>query len=309
MANLFNDTTALTLLVETAFDRKVEWALRSMPQFRAVVDKRPEAQAMPGDVVVFTIQGELAALATTPLTETVDLDAVARPAPTRVSVTLNEYGNAEINTIRLQKLAFTDVDNEMAITIARNQADTMDRLVRNVLDTGTQTLYMDDDATIDAADPTGTLGAATAKLFAVPPAKMREDSVDPRVGESYVAFIHPDQSYDLRLETGDQGWLRPHQYSDIRPIYAGEVGQFVGNVFIETPRVAKDAGTGRYTAYVLGRQAVCEAVAVEPHVVVGPVVDKLKRFYPLGWYGLLGWNVFRNEAIWKVFTGSSIAAL
>ncbi len=166
-----------------------------------------------------------------------------------------------------------------------------------------------DDATIDAADPTGTLGAATAKLFAVPPAKMREDSVDPRVGESYVAFIHPDQSYDLRLETGDQGWLRPHQYSDIRPIYAGEVGQFVGNVFIETPRVAKDAGTGRYTAYVLGRQAVCEAVAVEPHVVVGPVVDKLKRFYPLGWYGLLGWNVFRNEAIWKVFTGSSIAAL
>jgi N4-gp56 family major capsid protein len=307
MANAFNSTVTLTDLVETAYDRQVEWALRSMPQFRAVVDKRPAAQAMPGDVVVMTIQGDLSSLATTPLSETVDLDAVARPAPTRVSVTLLEYGNAEINTIRLDKLAFTNVDSEMSITIARNMADTMDRLVRNVLDTGTQTLYQDDDDTIDLTDPTGTLKPLTAKLCAIPPAKMRAASVDPRMGESYVAFIHPDQSYDLRLETGDQGWLRPHQYQSERAIYAGEVGQFVGNVFIETPRVDKAAG--RYTSFFLGRQAVAEAVAIEPHTVVGPVVDKLKRFYPLGWHSLIGWNVYRNEAIWKVFTGSTISSL
>lgn len=279
-----------------------------MPQFRAVVDKRPAAQAMPGDVVVLTIQGDLASLATTPLSETVDLDAVARPAPTRVSVTLAEYGNAEINTIRLEKLAFTNVDSEMSITIARNMADTMDRLVRNVLDLGTQTLYMDDDATIDATDPTGTLGNATAKLFAIPPAKMRADSVDPRRGEYYVAYVHPDVSYDLRTETGDTGWLKPHSYQDTSNIYAGEIGSFVGNVFIETPRVDGPTSS-RYTSYVIGRQAIAEACAIEPHVVVGPVVDKLKRFYPLGWHSLLGWNVYRNEAIWKLFTNSSISAL
>lgn len=310
MANAFNSTTTLTDLVETAYDRKVEWALRSMPQFRngAVISKRPEAQAMPGDVVVFTIQGDLASLATTPLSETVDLDAVARPAPTRVSVTLNEYGNAEINTIRLNKLAFTDVENEMGVTIARNMADTMDRLVRDVLDTGTQTLYMDDDGTIDAADPTGTLGNAVAKLFAIPPSKMRGDSVMPTAGELYVSYIHPDVSYDLRLETGDQGWLRPFQYQDKTPILAGEIGAFVGNRFIETPR-CDGPTSSRYTSYVVGHQAVAEAVAIEPHTVVGPVVDKLKRFYPLGWHSLIGWSKFRNEAIWKVYTNSSISGI
>ncbi len=308
MANAFNSTVTLTDLVETAFDRRVEWALRSKPQFRAVIDKHPEQQAMPGDVVVLTIQGDLP-LATTPLAETVDPDAVARPAPSRVSVTLNEYGNTEINTLRLLKLAFTSVENEMAMTIARNMADSLDRLVRNVMDTGTQTLYMDDDATIDLTDPTGTLGNMTAKLAAIPPAKMREDSVDGKDGDLYVAFVHPDVSYDLRTETGDTGWLKPHSYQDTREIYAGEIGEFVGNRFIETPRVDKSGSPGRYTSYFLGRQAIVEASAVEPHTVVGPVVDKLKRFYPLGWYSLMGWAMYRNEALWKVYTGSSISAL
>lgn len=307
MANAFNDTTALTLLVETAYDRKVEWVLRSQPQFRALVDKRPEAQAMPGDVVVFTIQGELASLATTPLAETVDLDAVARPAPTRVSVTLNEYGNAEINTIRLNKLAFTNVQDEMANTIGLNMADTMDRLVRDVLDLGTQKLWMDDDGTIDAADP-GTLGNITGKMVAIAPAKLRGDSVMPRRGTYYLTYIHPDVSYDLRTETGDTGWLKPHtDGGDTSAVYAGEIGSFAGQVFIETPRCP--IVSGDYTTYTVGRQAIAEACAIEPHVVVGPVTDKLKRFYPLGWHAMLGWNVFRNEAIWNLQTNSSIASL
>jgi N4-gp56 family major capsid protein len=306
MANAFNDTTNLTLLVETAFDRKVDWALRSMPQFRAVADKRPEAQAMPGDVVVFTIQNDLA-LATTPLTETVDPDAVARPAPTRVQVTLNEYGNAEITTLKLEKLAFTNVIEEQSITIARNMADSIDRLVRNVLDTSTNVLWQDDDGTIDTSDP-GTLGNANGKLFAAAPALLRGASVDPRRGEYYVAYVHPDVSYDLRTETGDNGWLKPHtDGTDTAAVYAGEIGSFQGNVFIETPRCT--ISSGDYFSYVLGRQALAEAVAVEPHVVVGPVVDKLKRFQPVGWYGLMGWALYRPEAMYVLKTNSSIAAL
>lgn len=307
MANAFNDTTALTLLVETAFDRQADWVLRSMPQFRAVVDKRPVAQAMPGDVVVFTIQGELASLATTPLSETVDLDAVARPAPTRISVTLNEYGNAEINTIKLNKLAFTEPNMEMAETIARNMADTMDRLVRTVMETGTQVIWQDDDGTLDTADP-GTLGNGAAKGFAAAVAQLRGASVEPRMGDYYVTYLHPDVSYDLRLETGEQGWLHPHaDGADVQGIYAGDIGRFVGSVYIESPRCPINSGD--YTSFVLGRQYVAEACAIEPHVVVGPVVDKLKRFNPLGWHSMLGWAIYRNEAGWQYKTNSSIASL
>ncbi len=278
-----------------------------MPQFRAVVDKRPVAQSMPGDVVVFTIQGELAALATTPLSETVDLDAVARPAPTRVNVTLLEYGNAEINTIKLNKLAFTEPNMEMAETIARNMADTMDRLVRDVMETGTQVLWLDDDGSLDTSDP-GALSTATMKGLMAPVAKLRGDNIEPRRGDYYVTYIHPDCSYDLRVETGDNGWLKPHtDGTDTAAVYAGEIGSFGGSVFIETPRVPINSGD--YTSFVVGRQALAEACAIEPHVVVGPVVDKLKRFNPLGWHAMLGWAIYRNEALWQVKSSSSIAAL
>lgn len=64
-----------------------------------------------------------------------------------------------------------------------------------------------------------------------------------------------------------------------------------------------------YTTYFLGREAVVEAVAVEPHTVVGPVTDNLKRFQPVGWYGLLGQSLFRQNSLQLVKTASSIEAI
>ena len=49
-----------------------------------------------------------------------------------------------------------------------------------------------------------------------------------------------------------------------------------------------------------------EAVAEEFHVVVGPVVDKLMRQRPIGWYGVAGWSLYRPEALVRVETTSSI---
>jgi N4-gp56 family major capsid protein len=306
VANAFNSTTSLTDVVETAFDRVAEYALRSMPQFRAVADKKPADQAMPGDVVVFTIHGDMSALATTPLTETVDPDAVARPAPTRVSVTLNEYGNAQIDTIRMRKLAFTNEMEAQGITIARNMADTMDRLVRTVMETSTNVLNQA-DGTIKTTAATD-YNTTTMKLFQNGVSKLRGASVEPKEGEYYVAYVHPDVSFDLRTETGGQGWLAPHSYVDTAHVYAGEIGAFGGARFIETPRCpVLDTTEDVYTSFLVGRQALAEACAIEPHVVVGPVVDKLKRFYPLGWHALLGWNLYRTPAMWQLKSASSIA--
>src|SRR5581483_337548 len=299
MANAYNSTSTLTNLVQTAYDRMVEWQLRSVPQFRAVVDKRPAMQAMPGSVVVFTIQNDLTALATTPLTETVDPDAVARPAPTQVSVTLQEYGNAELDTLRLRRLAFTDIEQEQAITIGRNMADTMDALVRGVLDGGSNNLYQTGTSTIALSGP--ATSPATIQLMQTAVTKLRAAAVDPRVGDSYVAYIHPDVSFDIRTQSGanNAGWITPHAYTDTSAIYAGEVGQFGGARFIETPRTTVVAGSPNiYKSYVVGRQAVAEAVAEEPHVIIGPVVDKLRRFYPLGWYSLIGWSLYRPQSLW-----------
>jgi N4-gp56 family major capsid protein len=64
--------------------------------------------------------------------------------------------------------------------------------------------------------------------------------------------------------------------------------------------------TRTFNTYFCGQQALAEAVAEEPHVVIGPVVDKLMRHRPLGWYGVLGFSRYREEALYRVETSSSI---
>jgi len=61
-----------------------------------------------------------------------------------------------------------------------------------------------------------------------------------------------------------------------------------------------------FNTYFAGQQALAEAVAEEFHVVIGPVVDKLMRHRPLGWYGVAGWNIYRDEALYRVESSSSI---
>ena len=80
-------------LVTQAYDKLVEFALRSVPSFRSVADKKPAMQSHAGSSVLFQLYNDLA-VATAPLTETVDPDAVAVPATNTVAVTLNEYGNS-----------------------------------------------------------------------------------------------------------------------------------------------------------------------------------------------------------------------
>jgi N4-gp56 family major capsid protein len=64
-----------------------------------------------------------------------------------------------------------------------------------------------------------------------------------------------------------------------------------------------------FNTIACGSQAMAEAVAEEPHVVIGNVTDKLMRFRPMGWYGVLGFAVYRDEALYRITSGSSIAAL
>ena len=64
-----------------------------------------------------------------------------------------------------------------------------------------------------------------------------------------------------------------------------------------------------FNTIVCGAQAMAEAVAEEPHIVIGNVTDKLMRFRPMGWYGVLGFAVYRDEALYRITSGSSIAAL
>lgn len=294
-------------LVQTAYDRLVEFELRDQPLIRAVADKRPAKQSMPGDSVVLQRYVDLSN-ATTALTETSDVTAVSIATPTSTSITLNEYGNAAIVTRKLQLFSLTDVDPDIATLIANNMADSIDSVAMTTLRGGSNVIYSGNassTATVDAAD---TIDSADVRKAV---AKLRGNKAAGRKGSLYWVGIHPDVSHDLRAETAAGNWRLPHEYSQASNIWAGEIGTYEGAYFVESARLynATDgaASAKNYRTIVAGKQALAEAVAEEPHVVIGPVTDTLKRFRPIGWYGVLGFARYREEALYRIESGSSIA--
>jgi N4-gp56 family major capsid protein len=247
---------------------------------------------------------------------------VALGNPTTTTITLNEYGNVILRTRKLFLYSLSDVDPAIANIIAYNAADSIDRVVQTELRSGTNVIQRKAGTVTyvtngTVSTPVGTTMAATdsytSAMARMAPVKLRANKAVPIKGSLYWAAIHPEVSYDLRSETGAAGWRDPHNYSAAGNIWAGEIGTYEGAFYIESPRCynAVDAGTGdntvrRFRTYYAGREALAEAVSEEFHVVAGPIVDKLGRFRPLGWYGVGGWKIFRNEALIRVESTSTI---
>ena len=387
MANAYTTTGSASLggtvggagLVQKAYDRLIEFALRAQPLIRSVADKTPARQSIPGSSVVLQRYVDLTKQKTT-LTEQTDPDAVALATPTYTTITLAEYGNAVLVTRALELFSLADVDPAVANIIAFNMADSIDDVAQDVLRQGQNVLYggtRTSTATLTSSD---TFTSALARKTT---AKLRANKAIPRKGSLYWAGIHPEVSHDLRAETGVGSWRQPHEYQSNDSIWAGEIGTYEGAFYVESPRLYTDytgaakststtittasaasgattlaltstsgilvsdtvAGTGIATGaqvvsigtnsvvidtavtsagvtsgasitfthetrvfntYFAGQQALAEAVAEEPHVVIGPVVDKLMRHRPLGWYGVLGHAIYREEALYRVETSSSI---
>lgn len=301
-------------LVKTAYDKYVEFALRSFPLMRNLADKRPVDQSMPGDSITFNLYADLSA-ATTPLTENVDPTAVAVPQTTTVSVTLNEYGSVVTRTRKLALFAFSEIDPAIVNLVAFNQVNSLDQVVRDVISAGTNvtrnaagvmTFNTGTAANVEATD------FMRSDLVRASVTKLRGRNAVPGNGSAYFTLIHPDVSFDLRSEAGaSASWRTPHENSAPAPIWAGMIGEYEGSVFVETPRT-KSATDGASSATVhrtimVGKQCLAEAVAEEPNVRIGPVVDPLMRYRHIGWYAVLGWSIYRQDAIQRIETSSSLA--
>lgn len=317
MADVLTDGgTAYANLLAAGYDRFLEYQLRSRPMFRQFVDKHPVDVTNVGPTVTLTIINEFAALATTPLSEGVDVSAVAPPAPSRVTVTVNEYGNADIETLRLKQLAFTSPDPAIANVLGKNMVDTLDKLVQTVADSATNIIGK--NAGVVKTQTTSFSEAAVAagdvfdsSLARDSVALLRRRNAQGRDGaDQFVTLIHPDVAVDIMSDTG---WLNPHQYVDTSNIYNAEVGSYLGSRYVMSPRctvVADGAASAKvYRTYFWGAQAIVEATVADAHVVVGPQVDKLRRFFPIGWLHHGGWAIFRQEALQIVRSSSSISAL
>lgn len=307
----YTEQSSLNTAGTTSFDKRVYFALRPQLHHDQVATVRPVATHQGGSVK-FTLRSDLAA-ATGELSETVDLTPVAM-SDSQVEVTLKEYGNT-INTTALARgTDFTAVDADAANLIGFNAGVSLDTLARDVLVGGTNVKF-EGQATQGAITGSDTYSAASIREVV---AGLRGDNVMPFVGTTYIGMIHPDQSVDLRSETGAAAWTEPVNNSAADRRWQGIVGVFEGVSWIESPRVniEADAGAGSavdvYQSLILGRDCLAKAFsssesAAVPQVRRGPVVDSLSRFHPIGWYWLGGYARFREAAIRRYETASSIA--
>ena len=252
MANAYTSTGSTSLggtvggagLVQKAYDRLLEFALRAEPLIRSVADKTPAQQSIPGSTVVLQKYVDLTA-ATGTLTETVDPDAVALSTPDQVTITLNEYGNSVLVTRALELFSLADVDPAISNVIAFNLADSIDKVAMETLRGGTNVIYG------GSATSTGTVAAASTLDSAdirKAVAKLRANKAAYRKGSMYWVGIHPEVSHDLRAETGAAGWRDPHNYQAGENIWAGEIGAYEGAYFVESPRLYSAKSGANQTA-------------------------------------------------------------
>jgi N4-gp56 family major capsid protein len=238
------------------------------------------------------------------------VDSTKLPATITVNLTVNEYGAAVTKTKILRYFSFADIDAIAARTVGMHMAETLDELVQDVMATGTQVYRAQSRTATNLVTSTDYIRATDVRRAVT---KLRTNKV-PDFNGYYMAGIHPQVIHDLREESGSGSWRQPSEYgTDQSQIWAGEFGEFEGVRFVQNTRTrqATDGASSAtvYRTWILGREAIAESVVEEPSSVIAPVIDKLQRFSTIGWYGVLGWALYRNESLVRLETSSSVALL
>lgn len=317
MAITSTGTAGLDLVI-AGYEKLAYFSLRPELFFDSVVEVGTTDLTNPGATVNFTIFNELAA-ATTALGELTDVSPVTID-DAQVAVVLSEYGNAVQTSAKLRAVSFMAVNPIVANVLGFNAGISIDSIARNAAQAGTNVRYSGDDGDRDDVDVADTLTGNDVRRAV---AELRGANVGTYNG-AYKGIIHPDVSYDFRGATGGTNWSDPHVQSDPSGIYNGVIGSFQGVQFMESARAPLFANAGNglnaagpidvYGTLIMGRQALAKAYSTgggysaNPVMVDVPVTDALRRFEGMGWKHLVGYSVFRQAALRRIESASSIGA-
>lgn len=171
---------------------------------------------------------------TTPLKEGVTPTGQKMNATT-VETTVNQFGGfVELSDMLL--LAAVDNNLVQATKLLASQAGrTIDTIVREVLNSGTNVQFADGSVSASYLISGGSNTDSENNYLTVDYIKRAVRALKTQNAETidgdYVCIIHPDAAYDL---TKDDEWKYPHQYKDTGEIYSGEIGKIAGCRFVET---------------------------------------------------------------------------
>lgn len=301
------DITLGSQFVTKAYDLMVYPPLRSELIFDQFATVKASNVTHRGGSVRFSFVDDLAEQ-TTPLLENLDVDSIALNSRA-LTISMREYGTAVTNTALIRGTSMIAMDPLIAERVGYNAGKSVDTLARVALD-ATSVTY-DDATTANVGSIGGGNGTyLTGEVLREGVARLQAANVRPFRGSAYVAVISPYQAQHLKSESTDTGWryvVSRNEGANGNTIFNGEIGTYEG-VRIVVNNHLTNLGQG----YLMGAEALAKAYSnapgfgPQPGTVVSPVVDKLKRFASVGWYHLVGYSVFRAEALLHIKTDSGL---
>lgn len=324
----YSSDATLSPAIQQIWSKEILFQAMPVLRFEQFAVKKTELGVMPGLTINFMRYTNLGVNETTgaTLTEGVRLEPVALSA-SQIQITVGEQGQALAVTELLLNASFDDVMASSSRLLGRHMAQSMDIQARN-------TLYQNavpfgGGAAVPPSVVFGrkTNGATRGSIAPyeysaagtyndpgyLSPATIK-DAVEilagqniPRLGDTYVCFVHPSQSRALR------DWpefIEVTKYAAPGNFMLGEIGRIYDVVFIETTQVAQGGGpadlvsgtTGNqaptatsYSAIMIGDNAFGHAIALPVELRDGGVID-FGREHGLAWYAIWGFGMITGES-------------
>jgi N4-gp56 family major capsid protein len=318
--------TSLNAAIQTIWSKEILFQAMPILRFEQFAVKKTELGVQPGLTINFMRYNNLGTASQ--LVEGVRMNTAALTA-SQFSITVAEQGYGVAVSELLLNASFDDVMASASRLLGRNMALYLDGSARDTLLQASSVLYgyaPDTSGIRTKLSPydLGTIGTSRATMtgqnWFTPP--VVKDAVEtlatkniPRLGETYVSFIHPHQSRRLR-DTPE--FIEITKYAAPGNFMLGEVGRLFDVVFIETTQVKKVSGgagvgyttdttsatgvtTGngaadRYSSIFIGDNAFGHAIALPVELRDGGILD-FGREHALAWYAIWGLGLITDASV------------
>lgn len=327
--------TQLTQAIQTIWSKEILFQAMPILRFEQFAVKKTELGVAPGLQINFLRYNNLGFA--NALVEGVRMQTNALTAQ-QFSITVSEHGYALAVSELLLNASFDDVMASASRLLGRNMALYLDKLSRDTLYSATSKIYGEDRSGLTAANDWygyGTAGTTRASMtggFNLTPHTVK-DAVEtlstkniPRLGETYVAFVHPHQSRRLR---DVPEFIEVTKYAAPGNFMLGEIGRLYDCVFIETTQVRKvvggagtsysadtattptvtagggyispaeftgNGGSDRYDAIFIGDNAFGHAISLPVELRDGGILD-FGREHALAWYSIFGLGLITDQSV------------
>ncbi|MFE9412323.1 N4-gp56 family major capsid protein [Streptomyces sp. NPDC006704] len=304
--------TQLTPAIQTIWSKEILFQSMPILRYEQFAVKKTELGVAPGLQINFMRYNNLEGAKQ--LVEGVRMETQALSA-SQFSITVAEHGAAVAVSELLLNASFDDVMASASRLLGRNMAMYLDGQSRDVLLGATSVLYGRDKfkpgQPMTNMSPYDKGGVATGRDTLTEhylTSAVIKDGVEtlaskniPRLGDTYVCFIHPHQSRWLRE---DPSWIEATKYAQPGMFSLGEIGRIDDVIFIETTQIKQltnSAGKTVFQSSMIGDNAFGHAISLPVELRDGGVLD-FGREHALAWYSVYGMGMITDQSVVTIET-------